>query len=134
MAEPKSELRLEIAHVLFMDIVGAIAELNKAKELSGGNSEAVSTLGCAWAMTGDSAKARAILKELKSSSSQRYVPPTNLAILSYLLGEKDEAFNWLEKAYDDRDLRLCRLKVEPKWASMRSDPRFDAMVKRIGLE
>jgi TolB-like protein/class 3 adenylate cyclase/Tfp pilus assembly protein PilF len=112
----------------------AIAELNKAKESSGGNSEAVSALGCAWAGAGDSAKGRTILKELKSQASQRYVPPTNVAVLCYVLGEKDEAFTWLEKAYEDRDMRLCRVKVEPKWDLMRSDPRFVAMLKRIGLQ
>jgi TolB-like protein len=112
----------------------AIAELNKAKELSAGNSEAVSTLGCAWVGAGDSAKGRAILKELKSQSSQRYVPPTNVAVLCYVLGEKDEAFTWLEKALEDRDMRLCRVKVEPKWDALRSDPRFVAVLKRIGLD
>ena len=112
----------------------AIAELTKAKELSGGNAEPVSTIGCAWAMAGDVAKARAVLKELRSLSGQRYVPPTNVAVLCYAVGEKDEAFVWLEKAYQDHDVRLCRLKVDRKWDSMRSDPRFVEMLKRIGLQ
>jgi len=50
------------------------------------------------------------------------------------VGEKDEAFAWLEKAYQDRDMRLCRLKVDPRWDSMRSDPRFIEILKRIGLQ
>jgi TolB-like protein/tetratricopeptide (TPR) repeat protein/class 3 adenylate cyclase len=112
----------------------AIAELTKAREVSGGNSEPISTIGCAWALAGDVAKARAVLKELKSLADQRYVPPTNVAILCYAVGEKDETFTWLEKAYEDRDMRLCRMKVEPKWDALRSDPRFVAMLKRIGLE
>jgi len=90
--------------------------------------------GYAWAMAGDAAKARAVLKELKSLSNQRYVPPTNIAALCYAMGEKDEAFTWMEKAYQDRDIRLCRAKVDPTWDSMRSEPRFIAMPKRIGLE
>jgi TolB-like protein/Flp pilus assembly protein TadD/class 3 adenylate cyclase len=112
----------------------AIAEFSKATELSGGNSEPISMTGYAWAMAGDPAKARAVLKELKSLSSQRYVPGTSLGALCYAVGEKDEAFTWLEQAYEDRDLRLSQLKVEPKWDAMRSEPRFVAILKRIGLQ
>ena len=112
----------------------AIAEFSKATELSGGNSEPISMTGYAWAMAGDPAKARAVLKELKSLSSQRYVPGTSLGALCYAVGEKDEAFTWLEQAYEDRDLRLSQLKVEPKWDAMRSESRFVAILKRIGLQ
>ena len=112
----------------------AIAELNKATELSGGNSEPLTMTGCAWAMAGDSAKARAVLKELKSLSSQRYVPAPNVALLCSMLEERNEAFAWLEKAYQDRDMRVCRLKVDPRWDAMRFEPRFVAILKRIGLQ
>jgi TolB-like protein len=112
----------------------AFVELNKAKELSGGNAEAISMIGYAWARSGDSAKARAVLKELKAVASERYVPASHLAMLCYVVGEKDEAFTWLEKACQDRDIRLCRLKVDPRWDDMRTDPRFAAILKRIGLQ
>jgi TolB-like protein/class 3 adenylate cyclase len=112
----------------------AIAEFSQAVKLSGGNSEPLALNGYALVLFGDVAKARAVLEELKSLSSQRYLPPSNLALLSYVLGEKDEAFNWLEKAYQDRDIRLCRLKVDSKWDSMRSEPRFREILKRLGLQ
>ena len=112
----------------------AIAEFTKAREISGGNSEAISMAGCVWAIAGDAAKARAVLNELKALANERYVPSTNLAALYCALGEKDEAIAWLDKAYEDRDIRLNRLKVEPKWDSIRSDPRFVAIVKRMGLQ
>ncbi len=112
----------------------AITEFSKATELSGGNSEPLSMAGCTWAMAGDPAKARAVLKELKSLSSQRYVPAPNVALLCSMLEERNEAFAWLEKAYQDRDMRLCRLKVDPRWDAMRSEPRFVAILKRIGLQ
>ncbi len=111
----------------------AISEFSQAVKLSGGNSEPLALNGYASVLSGDTAKGRAVLKELKSLESQRYVPPSNLALLSYILGEKDEAFSWLEKAYQDRDIRLCRLKVDSKWDSMRSEPRFVEILKRIGL-
>jgi len=110
-----------------------MAELSKAREFSGGNSEAVSLIGYVWALAGDPGKARAVLEELKSLSSQRYVPPTDVALLSYVLGEKDEAFVWLEKAYQEHDVRLCRIKVDPKWDLFRSDPRFVSILQRMGL-
>jgi TolB-like protein/class 3 adenylate cyclase len=112
----------------------AISEFSQAVKLSGGNSEPLALNGYASVLSGDTAKGRAVLQELKSLESQRYVPPSNLALLSYVLGEKDEAFSWLEKAYQDRDIRLCRLKVDSKWDSMRSEPRFVEILKRIGLQ
>jgi TolB-like protein/class 3 adenylate cyclase/Tfp pilus assembly protein PilF len=112
----------------------AISEFSQAVKLSGGNSEPLALNGYASVLSGDTAKGRAVLQELKSLESQRYVPPSNLALLSYILGEKDEAFRWLEKAYQDRDIRLCRLKVDSKWDSMRSEPRFVEILKRIGLQ
>ncbi len=112
----------------------AISEFSQAVKLSGGNSEPLALNGYASVLSGDTAKGRAVLQELKSLESQRYLPPSNLALLSYVLGEKDEAFSWLEKAYQDRDIRLCRLKVDSKWDSMRSEPRFVEILKRIGLQ
>ena len=112
----------------------AIAEFSQAVKLSGGNSEPLALNGYVSVLSGDAAKGRAVLKELKSLERQRYVPPSNLALLSYVLGEQDEAFSWLEKAYQDRDIRLCRLKVDSKWDSMRSEPRFVEILKRLGLQ
>jgi Flp pilus assembly protein TadD len=112
----------------------ALFEFSKAAELSKGNSEAVAMTGYTYAMAGDPAKARAVLAELKSLAAQRYVPPHHIAMLCSVLGDKDEAFAWLEKAYQNRDMRLCRAKVDPRWDSMRSDPRFIAMLKRMGLQ
>ena len=59
-------------------------------------------------------KARAILKEMQAPVVQRYIPPNSFAMVHLGLGEFDEAFAWLEKAYADRDVRLSFLKVEPK--------------------
>jgi tetratricopeptide (TPR) repeat protein len=106
----------------------------KAKEFSRGNSETISMIGCTWARVGDAAKARAALDELKSLTAQRYVPPYNVAAVYGSLGEQDEAIAWLERAYKERDARLSWLKIEPMWDSFRSDPRFVAILKRIGLQ
>ncbi len=50
------------------------------------------------------------------------------------LEERDECFAWLEKAYADRDVRLWFLRVDRKWDAIRSDPRFQSILKRIGLD
>lgn len=112
----------------------AIAALNKAREFSGGNTETISLIGYTWAVSGNHAQAQTALDELKSLSTGRYVPPYNIAIVYNGLDEKDEALAWLEKAYEERDVRLTFIKIDPKWDSYRSDSRFADIVKRIGLE
>ncbi len=111
----------------------AIAEFSKAQELSHGNSEAVASIGYAAALSGDMAKAREVLEKLKETSHQHYVPPVTIALVYNGLGQQDDALFWLEKACDERDVRLTLLKVDPKWDSFRSNPRFAAVLTRIGL-
>ena len=111
----------------------ALAEFSKAREFSRGNSETISMTGYVWARAGDAVKARGVLDELKSLSAQRYIPPSNIATVYLGLGEQDEAIAWLEKAYEERDVRLSFLKIDPKWDSFRSDPRFVAILERVGL-
>jgi len=111
----------------------AIAEFEKAKELSCGNSEAIASIGYVAALAGDNAKARAVLDELKTLSNQHYIPPVNIALVYNGLGDQDEALAQLERACDERDVRLPLLKVDPRWDSFRSNPRFVAVLKRIGL-
>jgi len=112
----------------------AIAELEKAKELSYGNSEAIGSIGYVLALAGDKAKARSVLEELKNLSRERYIPPSNVALVYAGLDDQNEALGWLERACDERDVRLTILKVDPRWDSLRDNPRFVAILKRIGLQ
>jgi serine/threonine protein kinase/Tfp pilus assembly protein PilF len=107
--------------------------LTIAKENSGANSETTSLIGYTWALAGDERQARASLAELENLSKQRYVPPYNFAMIHNGLNESAEAFAWLEKAYDERDVRLTFINVDPKWNSFRSDSRFISLIKRIGF-
>ena len=61
----------------------------------------------------------------------RYVSPLSIAALHTLLGEKDEAFRWLDKAVEDRSPFLIALSADPQWDSIRSDPRFSEVVRRV---
>lgn len=112
----------------------AIAELEKAKELSHGNSEAIASIGYAAALAGDSSKARAVLEELKGLANQRYVPPFNLALAYHALASENQAVSELNRACEERDVRLRLLKVDPRWNSLRSNLRFLGILKRIGLQ
>ena len=77
--------------------------------------------------------ARRILEQLSSQARQRYIPALAFAVVHVGLDEKDQAFVWLEKAYDERASRLAILAEEPTWDRLRSDPRFDNLLRRIGL-
>jgi TolB-like protein/DNA-binding winged helix-turn-helix (wHTH) protein/Flp pilus assembly protein TadD len=89
--------------------------------------------GYTSAVSGQRGKARKILSELEQQSKIRYVSPYDIAIIYTGLGEKDQALAWLQKACDERVFRVVFLRVEPLLDELRSDPRFQALVKRIGL-
>ena len=113
----------------------AVTEFNKARELSRGNSDTIASIGYVAALTGDEAKARGVLGELKALSTQEhYVPPTTVALIYNGLRDQNEALAWLDKACEERDVRLTLLKVDPNWDSFRSNPRFIAILTRIGLD
>jgi serine/threonine protein kinase/tetratricopeptide (TPR) repeat protein len=112
----------------------AVAEFTKAKELSHGNSQTIGSIGYVAGLTGDKTTAQAVLGELKTRSAQAYIPPCNVALVYNGLGNQDEVLRQLEKAVDERDVRLNFLKVAPTWDSFRSNPRFIAILKRIGLQ
>ena len=87
-----------------------------------------------YASSGHPVEARRILAGLKAKMKETYVSPVLLAEIHAALGDKDEAFAWLEKAYHDRAAYLYALKVDPPFDPLRDDPRFTALLRRIGLE
>ena len=89
--------------------------------------------GLALAVTGRKEEARKIIAALKAAAQKRYVPATYFGMLYAGLGEKSEALNWLEKAYEERADGLTWLNVDPMLDDLRPDPRFQELVKRIGL-
>jgi hypothetical protein len=90
-------------------------------------------LGHLYATSGRKGEARAVLDELRQLSRREYVPADSMALIHAGLGEKEQAFAWLEKAYEERSFRMAWLKVEPRWDSLRSDPRFTQLLQRMGL-
>jgi tetratricopeptide (TPR) repeat protein len=110
----------------------AIAEFERARKLSG-SPLIIAHLGRAYAVAGQRAKAEQILAELQQLSEQSYVSPYTIAAIYAGLGEKDRAFEWMEKALEERDLWLMNLRVDPALSSLRADARFAGLLKRIKL-
>ncbi len=111
----------------------AKAEYQRAFELSGSNTETIAFRGHIMAQLGQRAAAEETIRILTELSKQRYVPPYNIAIVHAGLGEIDAALGWLEKAYETRDVRLTFLAVEPKWDTLRNQPRFQSLLQRLKL-
>lgn len=111
----------------------ALAEFREARRIENGTPEPVGALGQAYALLGNRAQAREMLQDLKERSKRSYVPPYQMAKIYLGLGEKDQALAWLEKAFEERSLFLTWLKVEPEVDSLRSDPRFQNLLHRVGL-
>jgi serine/threonine-protein kinase len=111
----------------------AIAEFKQVVNRTDGKPIGIAALAHAYAITGKRAEARNNLDELMKLSRDRYVSPVQLAAIYAALGDKDKAFAWLDKAEKDRDLNVVRIKLEPRFVSLRSDQRFDDLVRRIGI-
>ena len=112
----------------------AIREFQHALELSGAEDTDIQLdLGFACAVSGQQEEARRILVKLEQMHQQGIAPSASVAILYGALGESDQAFAWLEKAYQERDPQLTYLKAGRRFEPMRKDPRFGQFVRRVGL-
>lgn len=110
----------------------AIKALQKACEISQGT-EALSFLGFAYAASGRIEDALKTFHQLKTHEERDYVPPYHLAIINAGLGDLDETFLWLEKAFDRHSVDLFTLAVEPMFEGIRGDDRYESLVRRVGL-
>ncbi len=112
----------------------ALSALRKAVIFSDGGLAFEAHLGYAYAVTGKETEARQVLKDLESDGDGgRYVSSYYFAVIYLGLGETDEAFEWLEKACEERSGFMPFLNVEPMFDSIRTDSRFADLLRRIGL-
>jgi len=112
----------------------AVREFQQALQLSGADdTERLVDLGFAYAIVGKREQARKILVKLKKLHDRQLAPSGSIAVLYGGLGEFNQAFAWLEKAYQERDPELTYLKVGRRFEPLRKDARFQNMVQRIGL-
>jgi eukaryotic-like serine/threonine-protein kinase len=115
------------------DLPRAIAECQKAREIETTIPWPSAELAHAYAASGRKSEAEEILNQFKDRSRQSYVPAYNFAEIYIGLGDKEQALAALEKAYADRSMLLTFLKVDPEFDSLRSDPRFKDLLRRVGL-
>jgi len=110
----------------------ALLACEQAWEFSGGNTEALSVAGYVHALSGDRAKAEAIMHQMLELKKERYVPPYNIALLLAGLGEREAALQWLEQAFADRDVHMPFL-LDHKWDVIRSAAQFQKLLSRVGF-
>jgi Flp pilus assembly protein TadD len=113
----------------------AISEYQKAVELSGGDQDATAALAHAYAAIGRKAETQKILRDFQQKSANVYVSPYLIATLYASLGDKDAAFKFLEKAYQEKSLDISwYLKADLRIDNLRSDPRYQNLLTRVGLK
>jgi tetratricopeptide (TPR) repeat protein len=114
----------------------AIIEYKKALEVLGNGSVPLAQIGNVYGVSDNKVEAQKILDTLTSLSSNRFVTSYGVALVYAGLGEKDKAFLWLNKAYDERSQCsqwLVWFKGDPRWVPLRSDERFSVLVNKVGL-
>ena len=111
----------------------AIAQFQNAVRITAGRPNMLALLGHTYAAAGRTAEARVILQQLEAASKEKYVPSYPVATIYAALGEKEEALEQLEKAYDERDAWMDYLAIDPRLDSLRSDARFTKLLSRMNL-
>lgn len=121
------------AHMRLNNYAQAIAHLKASRTGTGEFPLMDAALGLAYAVSGKKGLTAKMAEQFKAAAKKRYIPPTYFGMLFAGLGDKDKAMTWLEKAYDDRADGLTWLNVEPMLDEVRNDPRFQDLIRRIGL-
>ena len=111
----------------------AVQELERAQGLMGARPDVLTPHAYVLARAGRQREARTMLDGLRQQAKPQAAAPVRVAMVHIGLGEIDRAFEWLEKALEARDWQMAMLNVEPAFDTLRADPRFAALVDRVGL-
>ncbi len=111
----------------------AMSEFNQVLNLPNGKALALTGIAQTYALSGNRAEAHKSLNEVLGMSRHQYVSPAQIGAIFIALGENDKAFEWLEEANRAHDLNIVRLKHDPRFTGLRSDPRYHDLVRRIGI-
>jgi TolB-like protein/Tfp pilus assembly protein PilF len=130
---PRAHQSLALAYLEQERYPEALAELQKAVSLSPGDRQALRDLGYGYAVAGKQSEARAVIKELQAKYEKEEAFPADVAAVFAGLGDKDQAFAWLEKDFQAREGRLARIRYHVPYESLRSDPRYADLLRRMGL-
>ena len=124
---------LALIHIELADLRNAAASLKRSLEVGGPNPEYQGTLGYVMGRLGNPVAAREVRRELEEHSLKRYVSPRSFALIALGLGEIDEAFRQLAIAGEQHSSLMVNFRVDPLFASLRTDQRFHQIVRRCGL-
>jgi TolB-like protein/Tfp pilus assembly protein PilF len=130
---PVTNYLLGLAYLQKEKINEAIAEFHKGDQLSNSHPAALSGLGQAHGLAGRKTEGLQYLERLRAVSKTRYVSQYFMACVWIGLGDKAQAFDCLEKAFQERSSWMAHLKVDPVVDGLRSDPRFKSLIERVGL-
>ncbi len=122
------------AYAMKGDYSDALSEYQKAHQLNESDPHVVALTGRLYAVTGRRAEALATIEQLKAMAIQHYVPDYSVALVYAALGEKDQAFELLEKSYRDHTVDMLTLYYDPLIDNLRSDQRFADLQRRVGLK
>src|SRR5262249_36504839 len=111
----------------------AIDMLSKGRALAGDLPIILGALGQAYALDGRKAEARSILTKLEWMARERYVLSRSFALIYCGLGEKERALDWLERGCERAELPIAAIGVHPAYDTLRAEPRFKALIKRVGV-
>ena len=93
----------------------------------------LSSLASVYGLAGKNREALELINELKESTQQGHISGFIFAEAYLGLGERDQALTWLERAYEDRDETMVYIKADPRWDALRSEPRFQALLRRMNF-
>ena len=130
-----ARLRYLLANVYVLQgkLREAVSEARLARAASAKPGASDAFLAIVLASAGEKAEARAMVEGILQMAKERYISPVWIARLYAALGETDHAFEWLQTAYDTRSDHLLHLNISPYYDNLRADPRFQALLKKIGL-
>jgi tetratricopeptide (TPR) repeat protein len=130
---PMAHLFLGLAYEQKNMLPQSFAEYERVRGLVPGTPFALSDMGHAYAVSGNETQARKILDELRQMAKKRYITSWYLALVYTGMGQREHAFKSLQDAIEEHAFGLATLKVDPRLDPLRSDPRFQELLKRLGL-
>jgi serine/threonine-protein kinase len=131
---PRAHTLLGFAYLKQGNYADALTELQKGNELTARTRFGLASLGYGYALAGKRAEALAILKEIQEKYDKHEALGQDMAAVYAGLGDKDQAFAWLEKDFQARSGLLSRVRWESSFDSLHSDPRFTDLLRRMGLK
>jgi serine/threonine-protein kinase len=125
---------IAIAHAQMKRFKEALATSQRATILMGEDTNTLSTLGIIYALSGRVSEARWVAETLEGLSQKRYVQAYLIASIYGALDDKNQALMWLEKAAKQRDCHMLRIRLDPVFDKLRSDPRYDSLLESVNFE